>query len=116
MERTANNVVYCKVGKTNNIEKRLRIYQLHNPSISDVLIKEGDFELDILLDHSFSRMQNDSGRDNEWIKLYDLQYTCEYFIRQYDFESYYRTFINGETEESRLNKYDSEYLIDLENL
>ena len=116
MQQTINGSVYCKVGKTKDIEKRLRIYQLHNPSITDVLIIDKDIEDDILFDNRWIRMQNESGRDNEWLDFTNEPYICEHFIEYYGFKSYYRTFINGDTEQSRLTAYEQEKFLDLSNL
>ena len=116
MQQTIDGSVYCKVGKTKDIEKRLRIYQLHNPAITDVLIIDEDIEDDILFDNRWIRMQNESGRDNEWLDFTNQSYICEHFIECYGFKSYYRTFKNGETEQSRLKEYEKQMFLDLSNL
>ena len=116
MQQIINGSVYCKVGKTKDIEKRLRIYQLHNPAITDVLIIDKDIEDDILFDNRWIRMQNESGRENEWLNFTNEPYICEHFIEYYGFRSYYRTFINGDTEQSRLKAHEQQMFLDLSNL
>ena len=90
MDTTIDNVTYFKVGKTNNLEKRLRIYQLHNPAITDILYIDDDIEEDILFDYRWERMTNESGRLNEWIQI-NYENIIDELIEKYDFKIRNRT-------------------------
>jgi hypothetical protein len=116
MEKTISGNVYCKIGKTNDIDKRIRNYQLHNPTITDVLILDEDIEETILFDYRWQRIQNASGRDSEWVCISNNEFICEEFITAYGFQNYWRTFHNGDDAESRLNKYQEQGFIDFVNL
>ena len=104
MQKNNNGTTYFKVGKTTNLKKRLRIYQLHNPAITDILIYDGDIEEDVLFNYRWQRVQNDSGRDSEWV-LVDFEFICETLIDDFGFESVQRQLKNGETIESRMEYY-----------
>ena len=104
MQKNHNGTTYFKVGKTTDLKKRLRIYQLHNPAITDILIYDGDIEEDVLFDFRWLRVKNYSGRDSEWI-LVDYEFICETLIDEFNFESFQRQLEGGETIEGRMKHY-----------
>jgi hypothetical protein len=59
-----------KFGKTNNWEKRYRIYQLHNQNIKDIIVFEGNFEDQLLFEYRENRIfNNETNYNTEWIDL-----------------------------------------------
>ena len=106
MQPNHKGQTYFKVGKTENLDRRLRMYQLHNPAITDILIIDGDIEEDILFDYRWQRIQNQSGRDSEWV-LIDYEYIAEELLERYNFDNYSRTLNGGETIESRMSDYET---------
>ena len=111
MQTNQRGTTYFKVGKTQDLQKRLRIYQLHNPAIIDILIRNEDIEEDVLFDYRWERIQNESGRDSEWVEI-NYDYIAEELKERYHFEDYKRTLNGGETIESRMLAYEKSLIID----
>jgi hypothetical protein len=115
MQTNDSGITYFKVGKTKDLEKRLRIYQLHNPAITDILLLDEDIENDVLFDYRWQRIQNESGRDSEWVEI-NYDYIAEELKERYHFEDYKRTLKGGETIDSRMFAYEKSLIIDISEL
>lgn len=112
MQPNREGQTYFKVGKTENLDRRLRMYQLHNPAITDILIIDGDIEEDILFDYRWQRIQNKSGRDSEWVVI-DYEYIAEELIERYNFQNYQRRLKGQETIKSRMIAYQKYQYLDM---
>jgi hypothetical protein len=115
METNHRGTTYFKVGKTKDLQKRLRIYQLHNPAITDILVCNEDIEEDVLFDYRWERIQNESGRDSEWVKI-NYNYIAEELKERYHFEDFKRTLNANETIESRMLQYEKDITFDISEL
>jgi len=112
METNHRGTTYFKVGKTKDLQKRLRIYQLHNPAITDILVCNEDIEEDVLFEYRWERIQNESGRDSEWVKI-NYKYIAEELKERYNFEDCMRTLNANETIESRMLHYKKDIAFDI---
>jgi len=114
MQKTNEGNLYCKVGKTTNIDRRVKNYVLHNPGITDILIHDDDIENEILSAYWFNRVINMYGKETEWLDLsgditgfpqIDDEYIAESFIDLYGFKPYYRCYKWGENYDTRMEQY-----------
>jgi hypothetical protein len=112
-EPNIDNIYKVKIGRTESWANRLRMYKLHNQSIKDYIVFNGDYEFDLLLfyrEYRISDMATDS--ETEWIAL-DYNPIVEIFS-ELNLTSFYESCFNIDPSDNSLRNLVNKYRQSLE--